>query len=70
MPAHQFLLTDGAIEYLKELGVPQTKNSMDKHASLKTGPRYVLILGRRSYTKPWLDEWVERLIVEPGKAAA
>jgi hypothetical protein len=64
----EYLTRAGAAEYLsRKLGGKITKGSLEQQAIRGTGPKYVMILGRASYTVEWLDGWVEELVQEPKK---
>jgi hypothetical protein len=62
----RYLTRKGAANHLTEkLGRLITVGSLHRHASEGTGPRFVLILNRASYTRDDLDAWVEGLAKEP-----
>lgn len=55
-----------AAEYVSNrLGRRVTTGALHRHASDGTGPKYVMILGRASYTEGWLDEWIEQIVQAP-----
>lgn len=62
----RYLPRSEAAEYVsKRLGRRVSTGALHRHASDGTGPKYVMILGRASYTEEWLDEWIEQIVQAP-----
>ena len=59
-----------AAEYISDrLGRRVSTGALHRHASDGTGPKYVMILGRASYTEAWLDDWINQLMRAPHRGA-
>ena len=62
----RYLPRPEAAKYISNrLGRRVSTGALHRHASDGTGPKYVMILGRASYTETWLDDWIDQLMRAP-----
>lgn len=63
--ASKFLDRRQAAGYIKDKGLPATKNTLDKLATLGGGPVFRKFGARAVYTPDDLDKWVEDRLSKP-----
>ena len=66
----KFLTRLGAAEYLTECGLPISKNTLQKFASIGGGPLYVLFGNRALYRPVDLDDWANERLGEPRRSTS
>jgi hypothetical protein len=54
-----------AAKYLTEKGLPTSKNTLQKYATVGGGPRYELFGNRSVYRPPNLDSWAAQKLTPP-----
>lgn len=54
-----YLTSDRARDHIRDRGVPIGRNGLKDHLHRGTGPKSVIVNGRRLYTAAWLDEWID-----------
>ena len=62
----KYLTRAESARYLtEELGLPTTKNTLTKLASVGGGPKYCLFGNKAVSTREWLDEWADAKLSTP-----
>lgn len=60
-----YLTRQEAAEYLKSLGIPCKKTTLQKYATLGGGPEYTKFGKMVLYTRPSLNTWVDSKMSAP-----
>ena len=66
----KFLTRPEAAEYLTDCGLPVSKNTLQKFASVGGGPLYVLFGSRALYRPVDLDDWAQERLGEPRRSTS
>lgn len=61
----KFLTRPQAAEYLKDVGIPRSKNTLQKDATVGGGPRYQIFGNRALYSVDDLDDWIASKLSAP-----
>ena len=61
----RFLTRPSAADHLTEIGIPTSKNTLQKWATVGGGPRYQIFGNRALYQIEDLDAWVQNKLSTP-----
>lgn len=70
MKVQQFLSRALAADYINSRGLPLSKNTLQKYATVGGGPEYQLFGNRVVYTPAALDAWVEQKLSKPRQSTS
>jgi hypothetical protein len=66
----EYLTRAEAAAYLTSRGLPITKNTLQKMATVGGGPLYQIFGFRALYTAPNLDTWAEEKLSKPRRSTS
>jgi hypothetical protein len=66
----RYLTRQEAASYLSERGLPVTKNTLQKLATIGGGPAYSIFGNRALYTTETLDYWAEARLSAPRRSTS
>lgn len=61
----EFLSRIEAAQYVREQGLPLSKRTLQKYATIGGGPNFYKFGNRAVYRREHLDEWIRRKLGEP-----
>ena len=66
----EFLNREEAAQYVRDHGLPLSRNTLQKYATVGGGPRYHRFGHRAVYRREYLDEWIEEKLGEPAASTS
>lgn len=66
----RFLERPEAAKYCNDQGVPCTKNTLQKYATIGGGPKYRIFGNRALYTPEDIDAWIAEKLTPPRRSTS
>ncbi len=67
--AERMTRKQAATELTGRLGVPVSEGMLAKWATQQRGPRFAIVMGKATYSRPALDEWVAEQLANETSAS-